>query len=302
MSNEILRVKTISQLHQLFGFEKPKHPLITVLDASCFVVPDEMVGVPLTSDLYYIALKDGSCGMDYGRNQYDFDDGVLIFTAPNQVTTATKEQKQGEVTGWMLFFHPDLIRRSPLAESIEKYSFFSYDVHEALHLSEEEAQILTNCVHTIMNEYEQRIDNHSQEVIVSTIQLLLNYCSRYYERQFNTRTNLSKDIVTQVEKVIKDYFQTEKSAVLGQLSIEYLADQVHLSKNYLSDLLKKETGRSAKEHINDFIVEKAKYRLLASNAAVSEIAYDLGFNYPHYFSRLFKSKTGLTPQEFRESK
>lgn len=302
MANEILKIRSVSQLHQLFGFEKPKHPLITVLDASQFVVPREMLGMQITSDLYYIAMKDGNCGMEYGRNHYDFDEGVLVFAAPGQVVSATKEQKADDVNGWMLFFHPDLIRRAPLGETIDQYTFFGYDVHEALHLSAEEALTLTHCVDSIKHEYEQRIDNHSQAVIISTLQLLLNYCSRYYERQFNTRTNLSKDVVVQVEKAMKNYFQSAKAAVPGPLSIEYLADQVHLSKNYLSDLLKKETGRSAKDHINDFVIEKAKYKLLASSDTISEIAYDLGFNYPHYFSRLFKSKTGLTPQAFRDSR
>ena len=298
--NDILRIRSISEAHQVLGFNKPGHPLVTVFDAAKYVIPDHMVGVPFTTDLYTIALKDGSCGMDYGRNRYDFEEGVMIFTAPNQVMTATRDQQEHTVEGWMLLFHPDLIRRSPLGETIGSYSFFSYDVYEALHLSDEEINTVTACVNNIKNEYEKRIDNHSQRVIVSNIELLLNYSSRFYERQFNTRTNQNKDIVSQVEGYMREYYQDEKLAETGPLSIQYLAGRVHLSTNYLSDLLRKETGRSAKDHINDFVIDKAKNKLLGGRESVSEIAYSLGFNYPHYFSRLFKARTGMTPQEYRE--
>jgi AraC-like DNA-binding protein len=295
-----IHIDSVATLHAVSGFGAPRHPLITVLDAAEFVITKEQVGVPILNDLFYIALKDGSCGMEYGRNQYDFTEGVLIFTSPHQVMTATKEQHKNEVEGWMLFFHPDLIRKSPLADTIRTYGFFSYDVHEALHLSEEEVNVLTAVAMSIKHEYGQRIDDHSQEIIVSSLQLLLNYCSRFYQRQFNTRTNLSKDIVAQVDRVIVDYYEGDQVNLKGPITIEYIAQQVHLSKNYLSDLLKKETGRSAKYHINDFVVDKAKTMLLAGDESVSEVAYSLGFNYPHYFSRLFKGKTGLTPQEFRD--
>lgn len=295
-----MHVDSVATLHAVTGFGAPRHPLITVLDAAEFEITPEQVGVPILNDLYYIALKDGRCGMEYGRNHYDFDQGVLVFTGPQQVMTATKEQKKNEVEGWMLFFHPDLIRKSPLGTTIREYNFFSYDVHEALHLSQEEVNVLTSCVMSIKHEYEQRIDDHSQEIIVSSLQLLLNYCARFYQRQFNTRTNLSKDVVAHVDRVIRDYYDAGDIERKGALTIEHIADQVHLSKNYLSDLLKKETGRSAKDHISDYIVDKAKTMLLASQDSVSEVAYQLGFNYPHYFSRLFKAKTGLTPQAYRE--
>lgn len=298
--DEILRIRSIADAHRLLGFDKPKHPLVTVFDAAKYVVPDNMVGVSFATDLYSVALKDGSCGMEYGRNHYDFEEGVMVFTAPNQVMTATREQQEHDVEGWMLLFHPDLVRRSQLGEIIDSYTFFSYDVYEALHLSDEEIKTVTACVSNIRNEYEQRIDNHSQRVIVSNIELLLNYSSRYYERQFNTRTNQNKDIVSQVERYMREYYSYEKLKESGPLSIRYLADRIHLSTNYLSDLLRKETGRSAKDHINDFVVEKAKNLLLSGRESVSEIAYTLGFNYPHYFSRLFKAKTGMTPQEYRE--
>ncbi|MBU1820018.1 MAG: helix-turn-helix transcriptional regulator [Bacteroidetes bacterium] len=299
MSNQILRIDSISELHRMLGLDGPRHPLISVVDAARVIIPPALVGVKLVGNFYYMALKDGSCGIEYGRNPYDFEEGVLLFTAPGQVITATREQKENEVQGWMLFFHPDLIRTSALGENIGRYSFFSYDVHEALHLSEAEAARVTYCVDQIVEEYSQRIDAHSQRVIVSNIELLLNYCLRFYERQFNVRTNLNKDVVSQFERILKAYFESGETTN-GLPSIQYFADQLHLSQNYLSDVLKKESGRSAKDYINDYVVEKAKTVLLNSTDSVSGIAYTLGFNYPHYFSRLFKNKTGMTPQEYRD--
>ncbi|HEY9047888.1 MAG TPA: helix-turn-helix domain-containing protein [Ohtaekwangia sp.] len=297
---EIIRIQSISQLHAMMGFEKPTHPLISVIDVSKWEIGKEWVGVKAVSDLYSIALKDASCGLEYGRNTYDFGEGVLMFTAPNQTLLKTKEQALGEVQGWMIFFHPDMIRNTPLGQLIDNYHFFSYDIHEALHLSEIEQHTLGECVNLISKEIKARIDNHSQRVIVSTLELLLNYSQRYYERQFSTRSAQNKDVVSQFERLLKEYYSAGKFAELGVPQIEYFSDNIHLSPNYLSDLLKKETGVSAKDHISTFIVEKAKVLLLSDADSISGVAYKLGFNYPHYFSRLFKSKTGLTPQEYRE--
>ena len=298
-TEEIKRIKSISELHSNLGFEKPKHPLITLIDASRFRVSKDQVGSKMIKDYYMIALKDNNCGIEYGRNAFDFEEGVMVFSAPGQVYTNTREVKEGEIQGWTLCFHPDLLRNTSLGSQIQDYSFFNYDVYEALHLSEEEEKTVHHCVKQIQSEYEQRIDNHTQRVIVSNIELLLNYCLRFYERQFNTRTNQSKDIVSQFEKELKGYFNIEKHLEEGLPTVKYFADKAHLSSNYFSDLLKKETGRSPKDHINTFVIEKAKNLLLGSQNTISEIAYDLGFNYPHYFTRLFKSKTGLTPIEYR---
>lgn len=300
MSEDIIRINSITQLHELLDYDKPKHPLISVIDVSKIKITEEMVNVKMVGNLYYIALKNSDCGMQYGRNQYDFEEGVLAFSAPNQVILAKSVQEFDEEAGWMLFFHPDLIRNTPLGEHIENYNFFSYEIYEALHLSDTEKETLNACVNMIQEEYNQRIDNHSQRVLVSSIELLLNFCSRFYERQFNTRTAENKDIVSQVERILKEYYKSGELAELGPPSLQYIADKVKLSANYLSDLLKKETGRSAKDHVNDFLVNKAKNLLLSTEDSVSEIAYELGFNYPHYFSRMFKSKTGLTPQKYRE--
>jgi len=298
---DIMKIDSITQLHQALGFEKPTHPLITILDVSKWKIGKEWVGVKAVTSFYTIALKDSSCGLEYGRNSYDFGEGVLIFTAPNQVMLKNKEQGIDEVHGWMLFFHPDLIRNTALGKNIDTYNFFSYDVHEALHLSDAEQKILTDCIKLIETEITARIDNHSRKVIVSTLELLLNYSQRFYERQFNTRSAENKDVVSKFDRLLKEYYNDGKFTATGAPSLEYFAEQVHLSANYLSDLLKKETGYGAKDHINTFIVDRAKTLLLSDTDSISGVAYKLGFNYPHYFSRLFKAKTGMTPQEYRDT-
>jgi len=299
MQKEILPIKSISELHAMCGFAKPIHPLISIVDVSQWEIGPELVGKKIVLDLYSIALKDASCGLNYGRNTYDFDEGVLIFTAPNQVTSTQKEQALNEVNGWIILFHPDLIRNTDLGKRIDDYGFFSYDVHEALHLSELEQNTLHECVGLIKAEINERIDNHSQRVIVSTLELLLNYSLRYYERQFNTRTAQNIDVVSQFEALLKTYYKEGKFTTEGTPPMDYFTGDIPLSPKYLSDLLKKQTGLSTKDHINNFIVDKAKTLLLSDGDSISGIAYKLGFNYPHYFSRLFKSKTGITPNDYR---
>lgn len=298
MQHPIIKFESVSDLHKGLNLEKPKHPLISVIDASKLEMKPEMIGQRLSSNLFTISLKDGYCGMQYGRGHYDFEEGVLVFMSPNQVITMTKESITN-VEGWMLVFHPDLIRRYTLGAEIDNYSFFSYEANEALHLSEDERTVLSDCIRNIQEEYNQRIDDYSQKVMVSNIELLLSYCTRFYNRQFNTRSNQNSEIVTQVETHLKAYFGSGQLSEYGVPSVQYFADKVHLSSNYLSDVLKKETGRSAKDHINDFLIKKAKSMLVNSDDSVSEIAYALGFNYPHYFSRLFKTKTGVSPNKFR---
>lgn len=300
MNQSIIHSNTIADIRSVFGLNKPTHPLITILDTRTLAYGDETVGKRFSSDLYCIAMKDSSCGIDYGRNSYDFDDGVLIFTAPKQIITVKKPQALNEVTGWMLYFHPDLIRNTSLGPKIDSYNFFNYEVSEALHLSESEQSTLNQIVQLIQIEIKERIDNHSQQVLVSNIELLLNYSKRFYERQFNTRSASHVDVVSKVERLLKEYSDQNLFQDGGMPTIQYLADKCHLSPSYLSDLLAKETGRSAIEHINDFLVDKAKQLLLTSSGSISEIAYTLGFNYPHYFGRLFKQKTGKTPQEYRQ--
>ncbi len=299
--SDILRVETISQMVDILGLEKPKHPLVYVVDMKKFCMPEEVKTNPelkVSTGFYSIFLKDSDCALQYGRNTYDFNEGFMSFIAPGQVIGGASE---GETRyGWGLFFHPDLIRKSTLGTSIGGYHFFSYDVHEALHLSKKEEEILEDCISKIEFELDQNIDAHSQQLLISNIELLLNYCNRFYERQFHTRSDHHKDVVGTIEGEIKAYFENNIQQELGMPTTTYLAEKVNLSPNYLGDLLKKETGKNTKEHINDFVIDRAKTVLLNSDLNVSEIAYDLGFNYPHYFSRLFKQKTGMTPAKYRD--
>lgn len=299
MSQEIIQLKSISDLHKLMGIAKPKNPLISLIDASKIEITEENLKYKIAYGFYMVSLKDKSCGAQYGRNSFDFDEGVMAFSAPGQIYAPTETVELGDIKGWMLFFHPDLIRNTNLASQIDDFSFFEYQVFEALHLSEEEENTVNACVQNIKKEYEQRIDNFSQRVLVSNIELLLNYSLRYYERQFNTRTSQNKSIVSEFQQELKNYFKQDLHLEDGLPSIEYFSEKAFLSQHYFSDLLKKETGRAAKDHINDFVIEKAKDMLLASKKTVSEIAYELGFNYPHYFTRIFKAKTGKTPIAFR---
>lgn len=299
MAGDIITINSISDVHAGLGIEKPKHPLISLVDASAFGVTEEQVGTKIITNLYMISLKDKSCGVEYGRNSFDFDEGVMVFSAPGQTYSYARPVPAGSIQGWMLYVHPDLIRNTHLGQIIDEYSFFNYEVFEALHLSEEEEKTINDCIAQIVKEYEQRIDNLSQRVIVSTLELLLNYSLRYYERQFNTRTGQSKDVVADFSRQLKGWFGEGHNLEHGLPSIQYFSEQANLSQHYFSDLIKKETGRSPKDHINDFVVEKAKNLLLSTEQSVSEIAYTLGFNYPHYFTRLFKSRTGQTPVEYR---
>lgn len=300
MSENIFYIKSISHLHELSGLEKPTHPLISIIDFSQLKHVEFEIGTKISSSLYVIGLKDKSCGLQYGRNSYDFDEGVLYFTAPDQIQSVNESTENNEINGWMLSFHPDLIRNTALGKTIDNYNFFGYEVYEALHLSDAEQQTITECVNLIKKEISERIDNHSQTVICSSLELLLNLSQRYYERQFNTRSAQNTDVLSQFQSLLKDYYNNGLFSKEGVPPIEYFSDKANLSANYLSDLLKKETGKSAKDQINHFIIEKAKTLLLSESDSVSGIAYTLGFNYPHYFSRLFKSKTGMTPQEYRQ--
>ncbi|WP_421870928.1 helix-turn-helix domain-containing protein [Marinoscillum sp.] len=302
MSKGILNIGSIHELHKLLNLPKPKHPMISLLDVTQLDFSNIPAGQRVTLDMYTIWMKDSNCGMQYGRHHFDFAEGVLVFTGPGQVMSSTDDNAdRSNDSGWVLLFHPDLIRKSNLGQKIEEYTFFGYENHEALHLSELEENTITELVQKIKQEYEQRIDNHSHQVINVALELLLSYCSRYYERQFNTRQNHHKDVVTIVEKELTAYFKSSQPLEYGPPSIHYLADKVNLSPGYLSDMLKKETGKSGKDFINHYLVERAKTVLLGTEQTINEVAYSLGFNYPHYFSRLFKAKTGMTPQQYRST-
>lgn len=299
ISKDIIKVETIYEVHKAFDLEPPVHPLISLIDASNIKIEKELIGQRISVNLYQIAIKDSSCGMIYGRDKFDFNEGVMIFTAPNQISSATNEIKQGDTQGKMLMIHPDMIAGSNLAKEIDKYNFWSYDASEALHLSAKEESIIFDLFDKINDEINGNLDDFSHKLIISNIKLLLEYSARYYNRQFITREKSNKNVVGKFEDYLKEYFQKKNLIEDGLPNAKYFADKLFLSPHYLSDLLKKETGRSIKDHINDFIIEEAKQILLSSDESVSTISYDLGFNYPHYFSRLFKSKTGMSPKEFR---
>ena len=295
----IVQIKSISEINR-FVKGVTKHPLVAVVDFSKL---DEHIDedIRISCDFYSIMFKNYCANkIRYGRQTYDFQEGSLVCIAPRQVLTMDSEiERKDNMIGWGLFFHPDLVRGASLGGKMKDYTFFSYETSEALHLSDKEQQTLFDCVSKIQSELEENIDNHSQSLIVSNIEVLLNYCLRYYGRQFITRRNSNKDVVSQVKALLKDYFVNENLYEKGLPTVKYLAEQAHLSPNYLSDLLKKETGMNTQDHIHYFLIEEAKNILLNSDGSVSEVAYALGFEYPQYFSKLFKQKTGTTPQEFR---
>ncbi len=298
--NEVVRIKSINDVHGIFELEKPNHPLVSVIPIDDRITNFEYGEIKYVFDFYQINLKQGFSGsINYGKNSYDFDEGTLTFIKPNQIIQI---ESQGEIkgsSGWTLLFHPDLIRKSELGKTIDNYSFFDYDLTEALHLSDKERKFLTEIVEKIKEEYSQNIDKHSQELIISNIEMLLKYCKRFYDRQFYTRTNLNKDILTKFNKILKEYYNTEKPKQKGILTVKDCASQLNLSENYLGDLLKSETGRNAKDHINEFVIEKAKTNLLTSTDTISQIAYSLGFEYPQSLNKLFKSKVGMSPSQYR---
>lgn len=297
---DIIRIRSISEVHNFYGYEKPKHPLVSILPIDDRMTNADYGEHSYAFDFYQISLKVGISGsMVYGRNSYDFQEGTLTFIKPNQVVKVENRESIQESSGWTLLFHPDLIRKSELGRTIEQYSFFNYEVHEALHLSDDEKQALTDLVQKIKQEYNQNIDKHSQDLIIANIEMLLKYSKRYYDRQFYTRTNLNKDLISKFEKVMPDYYQSEKAFENGVLSVKDCARMLNMSANYLGDLIKNETGKSAKEHIQDYIIERAKTKIIGSNQSISEIAYDLGFEYPQSFNKLFKAKTGMSPSAYR---
>ena len=298
---DILEIKNISDLNRLTGQPEPQHPLISVVDFSKVSFLQQS-NVKITTSFYSIMSKNLCPGtLKYGRNYYDFQEGSLFFMGPNQVVSIEDPDETQDVYGWGLFFHPDLIRGTSLGNRIKDYSFFSYSTYEALHVSEIEKQKLANIVGDLESELQHGIDKHSKTLMVSTIELLLNYCNRFYDRQFITRTETNKDVIVDFEHTIDAYFSSDQVRELGFPSIRYFADQLHLSPNYLSDLLKKETGKNGTEHIQLIAIERAKEKLLSSRQSVSEIAYELGFEYPQYFSKMFKKRTGTSPAEYRKA-
>ncbi|MBB6003464.1 AraC family transcriptional regulator [Arcicella rosea] len=293
---QIIKLEKISQYNDIKGVET-QHPLISVFDNSTArALPNYS---RFHFGFYAIFLKELHCGeLKYGRNSYDYDDGTLVFIGPGQVIEVNNEENY-QPTGWVLLFHPDLVKGTALGKLMNQYSFFSYESHEALHLSIKEQEIIKDLLNKLEYEISQAIDKHSKRIITNNIELLLNYCVRFYDRQFITRENINNDVLSRFEHLLNDYFQTEVIQDLGLPSVGYFADCLHLSANYFGDLIKKETGKSAQEYIHLKLIDVAKEKVFDTEKSVSQIAFELGFKYPQHFNRMFKKSTGYTPNEYR---
>lgn len=297
--SEILDLITVNDYSSKFNLPT-MHPLVNVLDLSkgAWAIKEKRAAVRY--HFYGVFLKQGqNCILNYGRQNYDYQDGTLVFVGPGQVVNVTHVDTKIKPSGHVLLFHPDLLRGTNLGNNMDKYSFFSYELYEALHLSQKERQIVLDCFDKIHFELSQGIDKHSKSVILSNIELFLNYCSRFYDRQFITRDTVNLGLIENFEASLKTYITTGKAKELGIPSVGHFAGELHLSPNYFGDLVKKETGKSAQEFIQSKIIEMAKDKIFDPDKTISEIAYDLGFKYPQHFTRLFKQKVGVSPREFR---
>lgn len=297
MKQRFIDIKSVSELHRFYDIDKPKHPLVTVIDYTD-VKPDRKNEDALyRTGFYMVMCKRIEGTMMYGKTHYDFEEGTLMFAAPNQVLSAGVETKI--IEGWALCFDPLLLSGCTLGEKMHDYSFFRYDVNEALHISDDEKKTLEDCLSKIKKEYEQNIDKHTRNLIVDNLQLLLNYCNRFYDRQFISRSRVNKDVVQRFEKYLDEYFLQIPLIEKGLPDVKYFASRLNLSPNYLSDLLHKYTGKTTQEYIHLRLLDKAKQMLWGTEKSISEIAYDLGFGHTSHFTKLFKAKTGRTPKEFR---
>lgn len=298
-----IRIKTISEYHQIMGLPKPEHPLVSVVNFESIKKLPYSESISLIFDFYSISLKrDFNAKMKYGQQQYDFDEGILFFMSPGQVFGIEIEKGVAlKHTGWMLLVHPDFLWNTSLAKTIKKYEFFNYSVNEALFLSDKEETIITGLLQNIKQEYHTNIDKFSQDLIIAQIELLLTYSERFFHRQFITRKISNHKILGRLEEILDLYFNGDDLVHKGLPTVQWVAESLHVSPNYLSDLLKVLTGQSTQQHIHDKLIEKAKEKLSTTDLSVSEIAFELGFEHPQSFSKLFKTKTSLSPLEFRHS-
>ncbi len=297
------RIKTISEYHKVMGLPKEEHPLISVIDLDAIEAYAHNESVQLVFDFYSISLKRNfNAKIRYGQQQYDFDEGIMFFMSPGQVfgIEVDKDVKVKR-SGWLLLIHPDFLWNTSLAKTIKQYEYFDYSVHEALFLSDKEETTIINILQNIKQEYHSNIDRFSQDIIIAQIELLLNYADRFYHRQFITRKIANHHVLDRLEATLTTYFNSDVLLKKGLPTVQYIAGELNVSPNYLSSLLKALTGQSTQQHIHDKLIEKAKEKLSTTELSVSEIAYELGFEHPQSFSKLFKTKTQLSPLEFRQS-
>jgi len=292
----MINFETVSDYND-FNNHETFHPLVSVLD---FSKAEIRTGKKMYFGLYCIFLKDVKCGdLIYGRNTYDYQKGTLVFIAPGQVVDVTNKTDPYQPMGHGLVFHPDILHGTTLGKSIKSYHFFSYNTNEALHLSEKERGLVLDLFSKIQAELEAGVDKHSKKVIATNIELFLSYCERFYDRQFITREDVNKGTLEKFENLLDEYFQTDQAQNIGLPNVSFCAEQLNLSANYFGDLIKKETGKSAQEYIQNKVIEVAKERVFDTNKSISEVAYELGFKYPQHFNRLFKQRVGYTPNEYR---
>lgn len=297
--NDIIKIDHICQYNDLMGVET-QNPLVTVVDFSKRPV-EKSIDRMYNMNLYVVFLKDVNCGdMVYGRQYYDYQEGTMVFLSPNQLYGIKGSGKMYQPKGYGLLFHPDLIKGTSLGKNIHQYSFFSYKVNEALHISKQERETVLECLQNIQHEIANTIDKHSKTLICNNIELLLNYALRYYDRQFITRENVNVDILTRFEELLSDYYASQAPEQYGLPSITYFADKLNLSPNYFGDLMKRQTGKSPQEYIRMKVLDSAKEALLDRSLSIQQISYQLGFQYPQHFTRMFKKNEGISPYEYRK--
>lgn len=297
--NSPLKISSISELHDMLKLPKPLHPLVSLVDNTKMAIEKDMLRRSFILNFYKISYKYSTVGkMGYGQGYYDFNEGGMMFTAPGQVLST---DENAEYCGYTLLVHPDFIRSYPLARNIKNFGFFSYDTNEALHLSDLEKNLITGLLDSITHELNTAIDEVSQDVIVSYIEVLLNYSNRFYKRQFITRKAVNNDLLGKMDVILENYFNHQETLNKGLPTVDFLASELHLSPHYLSDMLRNLTGQNAQQHIHEKLIEKAKEYLTTTSFSVSEVAYALGFEHPQSFNKLFKKKTDETPLSYRQS-
>lgn len=291
---------SISELHRALGLPKPLHPLVSLVDYANIKSDTDEISKGMILNFYKVSYKRNFHGkIKYGQHYYDFDEGGLSFVSPNQIISANANE--ADYGGFTLLFHPDFLRNYPLGKNIRNYGFFSYAAYEALYLSEKEKEIIIGIFKNIEHELSLSIDNFSQDIILSQIEQLLNYSNRFYNRQFITRKAAHSDLLTELEKILDDHFNTNEGLVKGLPSVQEISEKLNVSQRYLSDMLRQLTGQNTQQHIHNRLIDKAKEILSTTELSVGEIAYQLGFEHPQSFNKLFKNKTNVSPVEFRQS-